>query len=403
MRLNKAVYSSLLAVVIFLAPVVHGQTFSVIYSFTRSDGGDPNAGVTVRAGHLYGTLYSGGASGSVYELTSGEFNWFSTPLSFLSGGGFGPEARAVFGPDNHLYTTAGDLPPNHGVIFYLVPPLSICKTVNCLWTENVIHRFQGTPNDGSIPGSGDLIWDQQGNIYGTTINGGQNDLGTVYEVVHSGNQYTESVIHSFSGPDGAHPYDGIISDGKGNFFGTTVLGGLYNFGSVFELSYSPGVGWVETVLYSFQNTTDGRQPVGGLVMDGSGNLYGTTETGGSGGQGAGTAFELAPSSNGWTFTVLSSFPGSSDSLCGPQAPLTLDAAGNLYGTTKCSGFNGLGSIFELAHTANGWTFTSLHDFGAGYEGVYPISNVTIDVDGSLYGTTSEGGLGTLGTVWMIKP
>ena len=218
--------------------------------------------------------------------------------------------------------------------------------------------------------------------------------------MHSGNEYTESVIHSFSGPDGAHPQDGVISDGNGNFFGTTVLGGKYNFGSVFELTYTPGVGWVETVLYSFQDTGDGPQPVGGLVMDASGNLYGTTETDGAGG--AGTAFELSPSLDGWTFTLLSSFYGSRDNLCGPQAALTLDVAGNLYGTTKCSGSNGLGSVFKLTNTRNGWTYSSLHDFGPGYEGVYPISNVTIDADGSLYGTTSEGGL-EFGTVWMIKP
>jgi uncharacterized repeat protein (TIGR03803 family) len=321
-------------------------------------------------------------------------------LSFLSTG-FGPAARAVFGPDGHLYTTAGDLPPNHGVIFDLIPPLSICKVVDCLWTENVIHRFQGAPTDGSSPGSGDLIWDQQGNIYGTTINGGENDLGTVYEVMHSGNQYTESVIYGFSGPDGANPQDGVISDGKGNFFGTTVLGGLYNFGCVFELTYKPGVGWVETVLYSFQNTSDGRQPVGGLVMDTSGNLYGTTET--YGGQGAGTAFELSPSGNGWTFTLLYSFPGDRDDLCGPQAPLSLDAAGNLYGTTQCSGAQKLGSVFKLTNTGNGWTYTSLHDFAGGGDGEYPFSNVTIDTDGSLYGTTSRGGSQQLGTVWMIKP
>jgi uncharacterized repeat protein (TIGR03803 family) len=392
-----SVLAIVFALTLFASSAAHAQTFGVIYNFAGRDGGDPNAGVTIRAGNLYGTSYSGGANGVVYELTRFGSNWVYTPLSFLSAG-FGPKARAVFGPNGNLYSTAGDLPPNHGVLFDVIPPLSICKTADCHWTEEVIYRFQGA-GDGSMPGSGDLIWDQQGNIYGTTINGGQADFGTVYEVMHSGNQYTESVIHSFSGPDGAYPQGGIISDGKGNFFGTTVQGGLYNFGSIFELTYNPGVGWVETVIYSFQNLSDGRQPVGGLVMDASGNLYGTTQTNGS--QGAGTAFELSPSGNGRTFNLLYSFAGNSNDLCGPQAPLTLDTTGNLYGTTQCSGAHGLGSIFELTNTGNGWTYTALHDFAGGTDGDYPLSNVTIDTDGSLYGTASRGGGD--GVVWMIKP
>jgi uncharacterized repeat protein (TIGR03803 family) len=395
MKLRTIVCLNLIALVAFLSPAVHAQTFSVIYHFAGHDGGDPRAGVTIRAGNLYGTSYSGGENGVVYELARSGSNWIYTPLSFLSVG-FGPSARAVFGPDGHLYSTAGDLPPNHGVIFDVIPPLSICKVADCHWTENVIYRFQGA-GDGSTPGSGDLIWDQQGNIYGTTIYGGQADFGTVYEVMRSGNQYTESVIHSFSGPDGAYPQGGIISDGKGNFFGTTVQGGLYNFGTIFELTYNPGVGWVETVIYNFQNLSDGRQPTAGLVMDASGNLYGTTQTNGS--QGAGTAFELSPSGNGWTFTLLYSFAGNFNDSCGPQASLTLDAAGNLYGTTQCSGANGVGSVFELTNTGNGWTYTSLHDFAGGNDGFFPLSNVTIDTDGSLYGTTSGG----VGTIWMIKP
>jgi uncharacterized repeat protein (TIGR03803 family) len=400
MKVKSLVCLSLITLLASLAPLAHAQTFSVIYNFAGHNGGDPNSGVTIRAGNLYGTTYSGGTSGAVYELTRSGSDWVYTPLSFLSTG-FGPKARAVFGPDSHLYSTAGDLPPNHGVVFDLIPPLSICKVANCLWTDNVIYRFQGAPGDGSVPGSGDLIWDQQGNMYGTTTNGGQNDLGTVYEVMHSGNQYTESVICNFSGPDGSYPQGGVISDGKGNLFGTTVLGGLYNFGSIFELTYNPGVGWIETVIYSFQNLSDGRQAIAGLVMDASGNLYGTTETNGS--QGAGTAFELSPSGNGWTFTLLNSFAGNSNDLCGPQAPLTLDAAGNLYGTTQCSGTHGLGSIFELTNTGNGWTYTALHDFAGGTDGDYPLSNVTIDTDGSLYGTTSRGGTYGDGVVWMIKP
>ena len=148
--------AALLAIVVLLTlagSVAHAQTYSVIYNFAGHDGGDPNAGVTIRAGSLYGTTYSGGTDGAVYELTRSGSDWVYTPLSFLSTG-FGPKARAVFGPDSHLYSTASDLPPNHGVVFDLIPPLSICKVANCLWTENLIYRFQGAPGDGSTPGSG---------------------------------------------------------------------------------------------------------------------------------------------------------------------------------------------------------------------------------------------------------
>src|SRR5262249_47251836 len=153
-----------------------------------------------------------------------------------------------------------------------------------------------------------LIYDQAGNVYGTTYGGG-NGQGVVYELSRSGSGWTEQGLYSFSGPDGANPANGVIFDSVGNLYGTTAFGGANNLGTVFELSPSGG-GWTERVLYSFQGSSDGSSPTSGLLLDGSGNIYGTTSNGGSGG--GGTVFELAPSGGGYTYHLLNSFSGAAN-------------------------------------------------------------------------------------------
>jgi uncharacterized repeat protein (TIGR03803 family) len=390
---------SVAALVLFTV-ATHAQTYSVIYNFqNESDGAFPRAGLTLRAGVLYGSastsMHSAG-KGTVFQLKRVGSGWVETPLSSFTTDGYSPRTRVQFGPDGHLYGTlfqGGS--QERGTVFRLVPPLSICKIANCMWTETVLHPFTGTP-DGMFPEGGDMAFDQQGNIYGTTSEGGNGYLdGVVWMLTPT---HTESVIYTFAGPDGVNPYGGVLIDSKGNLFGTAVRGGANNFGVVYELTNIPGQGWVQTVLYNFQNGSDGQGPFGGLIMDGSGNLYGTTWGGGSGG--GGTVYELSPSGKGWTFTVLYSLAGSSP--CGPAA-LTMDAAGNLYGTTQCDGANAFGNIFKLTNTGNGWTYASLHDFSGADDGQWPRSNVTIDADGNLYGTTGGDGYRYSGTVWMIKP
>jgi uncharacterized repeat protein (TIGR03803 family) len=395
---------------IFANPAAEAQTFSVIHAFNGVNGAAPYSGITIRAGVLYGTTlcthYCSG-SGTVYQINHVGSDWVQSPIVLFSSGASNPQARVLFGPDNHLYgaTTFGG-PQGIGVVFTLTPLATICRTANCFWKESDLHDFTGNP-DGWGPGYGDLIWDAMGNIYGTTSDGGTSDLGTVYQMTKSGNNWMEAPIYSFTGPDGAQPAAGVVLDSNGNLFGTTFEGGSHGFGTAFELTYTKDSGWTETVLYNFQNLSDGQQPIAGLITDGAGNYYGAATDGGS--SGGGTVFELSPIGNTWSFTVLYSFSGQQGKYCGPQASLTMDNSGNLYGTTFCDGPNNVGNVFKLTNTQNGWEYTSLHDFADGPDGAYPVSNVTVDPNGNLYGTASASGTINnacpvgCGTVWMIKP
>ena len=285
----------------------------------------------------------------------------------------------LFGPDGLLYGTS----PNniagyiYGYVFSMRPGVNACVTVLCPWDATVRYGFSGGA-DGANPRYGDLNFDQAGNIYGTTPAGGSGNNGVVYEMMRSGSSWTEQPLYTFSGPDGSQPFAGIIFDNAGNMYGTTAQGGAHGYGTVYELSPT-GNGWTETVLYSFQNGSDGSYLIGGLIFDQAGNLYGATDNGGSGG--GGTVFELTPSGGSWTYNLLYSFTGGTQ--CGPRASLAMDGSGNLYGTTYCDGANNKGSIFKLTPSSPYWTYTSMHDFIGGTDGSAPISNVTFDTAGNL--------------------
>jgi len=393
-------------------PAAQAQTFSVIHTFTGGgDGATPEAGVTYRAGTLYGTAeYGGNGYGTVYETMPLGNNWFTLPIFLFNGtDGAYPMARVVFGPDGHPYgTTVNGGTYGGGVVFDLIVPLTICKTASCFWKENVLYQFMFDP-DGADPYYGDLTWDPQGiNIYDTTIYGGAYNLGAVYELMPNGSGgWKESVIYSFTGPDGEYPENTVIFDtsndnyNNGSLFGTAYQGGLHGAGTVFELTKYMNQ-WLETNAYNFQNGSDGGYPVAGLVFDNNNpaNLYGATTNGGSGG--GGTIFELSPLNGTWTFTLLYSFSGGAN--CGPRGTLTFDATfTNLYGTTYCDGKYNLGNIFKLTKVGNTWAYTDLYDFMGGNDGANPIGIVTIGGDGNLYGTASKGGTQGVGVVWQIKP
>jgi len=395
----------------------HAQTFSVLHTFSGgADGYQPYSGVTIdRGGHLYGTTseYTGG---TIYEMKEADGSWvLTTLLNFDGTDGLIPFGKVVFGVSGSLFGTTleGGTSFNCefgcGAVYNLLPSGSVCKTVSCPWSATAIASFTDAANGGS-PNFVDPIFDQAGNLYGTTAVGGMTGVGVVFEMTHTSGGWTEKVIHSFSGPDGSYPYSGLIFDRAGNLYGTTGYGGQFNKGTVYRLSPSGGF-WTLTTLYSFQGTTDGQQPTSALIMDQAGNLYGSTVVGGSGG--GGTVFELSPSDGGWAFSLVYSLVGRETQNFYPGVfnPLAMDAAGNLYGAAVLDGAHGDGSVFKLTPSNGSWTYTSLHDFTQGSDGANPFGGVTFDANGNLIGTTLYGGNTTnqncraagCGVVWEITP
>jgi uncharacterized repeat protein (TIGR03803 family) len=264
-------------------------------------------------------------------------------------------------------------------------------------TFTVLYHFKGG-SDGANPSAG-LLLDAAGNLYGTTTVGGSSNDGTVFEVDASG---TETVLYSFNGTDGVSPYGGVVMDLKGNLYGTTENGGIgCNYegcGIVFELTPKEGGGWNETVVHGFTADPDGADPMGGLILDAMGNLYGTTFTGGSTGI-DGTVFEV---SNTGEETVLHSFMGSpSDGGFPTLAGVVMDTKGNLYGNTfegGASPYDG-GVVYKLSNSGQ---LTVLHSFPVSEEdGEEPMGTPVMDKHGNLYGTTSTGGP-NYGIVWKVS-
>jgi uncharacterized repeat protein (TIGR03803 family) len=383
------------------------QTYKVLYNFTGSqDGAYPKAGLTMdRGGNLYGTAYQGGSSnrGTVFNLTRTGSGWiFSTLYSFtgrLDGGA--PIARVVFGPDGSLYGTTEFGGFNCGVGCGTVFNLKVtpCTNTLCPWAETVLYRFSGS-SDGANPGYGDLTFDGAAHIFGTTFFGGNNAQGVVYKLTAQHGNWTESALYRFTGAnDGGNPYSSVIFDKAGKLYGSAYAGGTHGYGTVFQLKPS-GSSWTENTVYAFQSASDGGSPFGGVVFDNAGNLYGATSGGGPGS--GGTVYELMPADGSWTFGVVYSFNGSAY-LPGPYGSLTMDAAGNLYGTTTKDGAYGAGSVFKLMPSDGGWTETDLYDFASGSEGAVPYGSVLIDASGNLYGTASQGGANGYGVIWEITP
>jgi hypothetical protein len=255
-------------------------------------------------------------------------------------------------------------------------------------------------------------------------------IAAVFAVCSSSFAQTESPIISFNGDlDGATPATTLIADSAGNYYGTTFSGGsysgqtcaFYGCGIVFELSPNTSGGWSEAVLYPFTGGADGANPAAGLVFDSEGNLYGTTSAGGlvtSGcnNSGCGTVFEISPSSSGfWTETTLYKFKGGNDGWYS-EAPVTFDAAGNLYGTTStggpgkdCTSGLGCGEVFKLTpNGAGGWNYSVVHFFSNGKDGGRPYSGVVVDNAGNIFTSASQGGSTTncgpgCGTVDEFSP
>jgi uncharacterized repeat protein (TIGR03803 family) len=301
----------------------------------------------------------------------------------------------IFDQAGNLYgTTWGGGATNSGTVFEL-------SHGSGGWTETVLYSFQGnfgTLRDGSSP-QGNLVLDKAGNLYGATASGGNQisgctifraygGCGTIFELTPNGSGWTETVLYRFDGTEGYYPTGGLVFDQSGNLYGTTTWGGsggcyegtsISGCGTVFELS--PGAsGWTDTVLYNFLGGGQGGGPKAGLIFDASGNLYG----------GAGVVFELSPNgSGGWTETVITVVTNG-----GISGVLTFDQNGNLYGVVDSGGTTNQGIVFELSpNGSSGWTETVLYNFQAGQDGDNPVGGVIFDQAGHLYGNTQQGGGG----------
>ena len=263
-------------------------------------------------------------------------------------------------------------------------------------TYKVIYDFTGKGNDGASPYGGPAL-DPSGNLYGTTYTGGIYGSGSVYRLSPSGSSWKYKSLYSFkAGTDGVGPGFGSLAIGPGNtLFGTTEGGGY--FGTDFEICTCGGR---EYLIHRFGKGTDGAQPIGGVVLDSAGNLYGTTSLGGA--YGNGTVFGEKLSGHTWTESVIYSFTGGDDGT-NPAVAVTLDADGNLYGTTSFGGANGDGVVYKLSRSGSGWEQTVLYTFQGLNDGQNPLGGVLVDKAGNLYGTTFDGGGNGGGTVYELSP
>lgn len=343
-----------------------------------------------------------------------------------------PEGALVADKAGNLYGTTNlggvNNPPNCynascGTVFELSPP----SEPGGPWIETVLYEFQGGADGGRSTCT--LVIDEDGNLYGTSAYYiSSDDYGlAVWELSppsQPGGSWTESTLYNFPGMGGGTDAGALLRDSAGNFYGTSEAGGdsmncgKYGCGAVFEVSppTQPGGTWGGAILHSFDCTTDGTGPVGSLVFDNKGALYGVT-TGDDYPCGYGTVFKLAPPSQpaaSWTETVLYTFSGGTDGG-NPYAGLVFDRKGNLYGTT---GYGGLlecdfgrqrcGNVFELVRPSSPsgpWAETVLYNFTGKKtgDGQYPVSNLIMDGQGDLYGTTIQGGKNNAGTVFELSP
>jgi uncharacterized repeat protein (TIGR03803 family) len=411
--------ASAAALVLLTGTLAMAQKEATIHNFVGgTDGAYPMASLLAdSAGNLYGTTLEGGSSpscmagslgcGTVFELTppgSGADHWTETILYTFQGqaDGESPAAPLVFDDAGNLYgTTLGAGQNNDGVIFELSPPTQ----TNGAWNETVLYNFTA-----EVHPSGGLVIDSEGNLFGVA------SAPEVYELSPPsapGGTWTFAVLHVFDTQDGGLNPEGLTLDRAGNIYGISEIGGNgtgpchreNTCGLVFELVRNPMAGdpWKEKVLYNFTGKDgDGATPTSGVVFHGGNNLYGTAADGGDA-NGDGTVFELSYSGGSWAETTLYEF-NSATSGYRPEAGVAFDHEGNLYGTTYF-GLDGEGGVYELsppAEPGSSWTFTSLFDAGCGAS-CATSTGVVLGKGNALYGTMMQGGVEGLGSVYGVIP
>ena len=409
-----AIVMTFLLVATIAFPAQGKPKFKVLHTFHGKDGANPT-GPLLRdvAGNLYGTTGVGGGGncsggencGVVFKMDKTgrevwlhKFNGVNGAIPYT--GLLRDAAGALFGTTLEGGDTSCFAPYGCGTVFRLDSDGK---------KENVLHKFTDDP-DGELPESL-LVEDKFGNLYGTTYVGGAHGLGTVFGISKTGK---ENVLYSFTGgSDGCAPYPGVTLDSSGNVYGVAFEGGAgfcnSGQGVVFKLDTSGN----ETVLHTFTGGLDGANPSSVLLFDSKGNLYGTTQNGGSsacGGTGCGTVFKVSP--NG-AEVVLYAFCSLSSCADGERpffGPLLMDRAGNLYGTTLLGGASpcngaGCGTIFKLRPSGKE---TVMYSFTGGADGAFPYAGLTSDASGNLYGTAGYGGAecyssNTCGVVFKLTP
>jgi uncharacterized repeat protein (TIGR03803 family) len=374
---------------------VQGQTETVLYNFCSLggvcvDGATPLSPLTPDgAGNFYGTTLNAGSRfgsyGNVFELSpNGRGGWTETSIYSFTGGldGAHPEfSPVVFDTVGNLYgTTLEGGELGYGVVFELSP-------VKGGWTQTTLYSFINGA-DGGYPLSG-VIMDRAGNLYGTTFSGGSGNFGTVFELSLSDQAWTEQTIYSFSASSSYQP-SRLAMDAGGNLFGAAGL-------SVFELSPNGGGTWTPTTIHTFFGSFFGLD--GTPVVDSAGNIFGTIMHENDTKKYLAEVYALSRENGAWKMDILQSWKNG----VGPGAGVVLDTFGNIYGTTLASGTSGDGTVFELVHVSGkGYQQKVLWSFN-GTDGAAPFATLFRDSSGNLYGTTAQGGTIGAGTIFEVTP
>jgi uncharacterized repeat protein (TIGR03803 family) len=397
--------------ILFFAAAAWASSETVLWDFSNSngDGSSPwsNFLISDSKGNLYGVTGQGGTNfaGMVFELSPNGSGGYSETILYDfnrsgSGDGSAPYGSLVFDASGNLFgTTSGGGANSTGTVYKLSP-----KTGGG-WTEKVIYSF-GASGDGSYPAAGVTIG-KNGALFGTTSFGGALGAGTVFQLMKSKKGWSEKLLHSFGATgDGAYPYAGVMLDALGNLYGTTSIGGVVGYGSVYRLTLQ-NKAWTETLLYSFtnQNGDGSGMYYVNLISDATGNLYGATAFGGTNNNG--TVWELVYSTTKkkYSHKTLYSFgaTGSGDGTY-PYGGVVMGKTGTLYGTTEVGGSNANGgTVYELKKSGKTWTETILHNFTTGNDGQDPSANLLRDARGHLYGMAQFGGTSNDGMVYEVTP
>lgn len=401
----------LFAVAAVTPQAAQAQTFTVLHTLNgTTDGNAPGNGLVAdRGGNLYGVASSGGTApcpdnrgcGTVFTLSRHGTGWIFSVLYSFTGvsDGWNPEAPLAVAPDGSLYgttfwggTDGCGFGWGCGTVFRLQPPPRFCPTVSCDWTKTTLYEFTGAA-DGQYP-LGQITFDQAGNLYGTASTSESDQYnGSVFEMAPSNGGWTFNLLYAFpsSGFSSGALEGGVVFDSQGNLWGVQGFGGTDDCsdvgdpcGSIYKLSPSQS-GWTETTVFGFSASIGGC-PSGTLVLDRSGNFYGTLCTNGP--YGSGGIFQFVPSSG--ELNLLYSIAGNPADDAGPYGGVVMDQAGDLYaadeanGTYRCGGLE-CGFAFQLSPLNGSWVFTSLHNFMGGSDGATPVGPLALDAEGNVYG------------------